>query len=127
VAPPGAWVLGEDAGIEVEALDWGPGPRSARWSERPIEDVVAAAAGGRARYRCVIVAIAPDGRELVTEGTVQGSIAEAPRGSEGFAYDPIFVPSGETRTVAELGNAWKSRHSARAQAALALNAALGAS
>jgi XTP/dITP diphosphohydrolase len=120
VAPADLWVVGEDAGIEVEALGWGPGPRSARWSERPLEDVLGSGAGGRARYRCTIVAIAPDGREAVADGTLEGSIADRPRGDEGFGYDPIFVPEGETRTVAELGNEWKSRNSARARAAVAL-------
>ena len=125
LAPPATWVVGEDAGIEVEALGWGPGPRSARWSERPLDDVLAAAGpGGRARYRCVMVAIGPTGREIVADGTLAGSIAEAPRGNEGFGYDPIFVPAGENRTVAELGDEWKSRNSARARAAVALSAAL---
>ncbi len=125
LAPAGLWVVGEDAGIEVEALGWGPGPRSARWSDRPLEDVLAA--GGPARYRCVMVAIAPDGREVVTDGTLEGSIAHGPRGDEGFGYDPVFVPAGEKETVAELGNEWKRLHSARARAAAALSDALGAS
>jgi XTP/dITP diphosphohydrolase len=117
-------VLGEDAGIEVEALGWAPGPRSARWSDRPLEEVLAVAAGGRARYRCTIVACAPDGREVVADGTLEGSIAGEARGEEGFGYDPIFVPDGETRTVAELGDVWKSTNSARARAAAALRPAL---
>jgi len=50
---------------------------------------------------------------------------EEPRGSEGFGYDPVFVPTGEQRTVAELGNAWKREHSHRAMAAHALLAAVG--
>jgi len=117
-------VIGEDAGIEVEALGWGPGPRSARWSDRPLEQVLATGPGGRARYRCTIVGIAPDGREVVADGTLEGSIADRARGDEGFGYDPIFVPDGEARTVAELGDDWKSRNSARARAAAKLGAAL---
>ena len=74
----------------------------------------------RARYVCVLVAIAPDGRELVAEGTLEGTIARAASGSEGFGFDPVFVPDGETRTVAELGDAWKETHSHRARAAAAL-------
>ena len=58
-------------------------------------------------------------------GTLAGSIAEERKGGEGFGYDPVFVPDGETQTVAELGNAWKSSHSHRAQAAQALAVALG--
>jgi XTP/dITP diphosphohydrolase len=71
-----------------------------------------------------MVAIAPDGREVVTGGTLEGSIAGRARGGEGFGYDPVFVPEGETQTVAELGDEWKRRHSARARAAAALRAEL---
>jgi XTP/dITP diphosphohydrolase len=124
VASAEVWVIGEDAGIEVEALGWGPGPCSARWSDRPLEEVLASGPGGRARYRCTIVGIAPDGREVVADGTLEGSIADRARGDEGFGYDPIFVPDGQARTVAELGDGWKSRHSARARAAAKLKAAL---
>ena len=117
-------MIGEDAGIEVEALGWGPGPRSARWSAHPLEDVLATGPGGRARYRCTIVGIGPDGREVVADGTLAGSVADDARGDEGFGYDPVFVPDGEVRTVAELGDEWKSRNSARARAAAALREAL---
>ena len=120
------WVVGEDAGIEVEALGWGPGPRSARWSDRPLDDVLASGSGGLARYRCTMVAIAPDGREVVADCTLDGSIADRARGDGGFGYDPIFVPDGETSTVAELGDEWKRRHSHRARAAAALVSSLSA-
>ncbi len=120
-APADAWVAGEDSGIEAAALGGRPG----------VEDGVAAlleALSGqrdrRVRYVCVLVAIAPDGGEVVAGGTLEGEAADAPRGSEGFGYDPIVVPLGETRTVAELGNAWKARHSHRALAARALAEAL---
>jgi XTP/dITP diphosphohydrolase len=62
----------------------------------------------------------PAGEELRATGTLEGHIADVPRGSEGFGYDPIFVPLGESSTVAELGNAWKAEHSHRARAAHAL-------
>jgi XTP/dITP diphosphohydrolase len=67
------------------------------------------------------VLLPPGGGELAARGTLEGRIAEERRGSEGFGYDPVFVPEGETRTVAELGNEWKrtSSHRARATAALA--------
>jgi XTP/dITP diphosphohydrolase len=74
----------------------------------------------RARYVCVIVAVAPDGREVVARGLLDGAIARAAAGTEGFGFDPVFVPDGEARTVAELGDAWKQLHSHRAQAAAAL-------
>ena len=68
--------------------------------------------------------LSPEGSELRGRGTLEGRIAEEPRGSEGFGYDPIFVPEGEERTVAELGDAWKTERSHRARAARALAAAL---
>ena len=80
----------------------------------------------RARYVCVIVAVAPDGREVVARGALDGAIARAAAGTEGFGFDPVFVPDGEARTVAELGDAWKQLHSHRAQAAAALARALSA-
>jgi XTP/dITP diphosphohydrolase len=130
VAPGDDWLLGEDSGIEVVALDGEPGINSARWSDEPIAGLLARlerVTDRRARYVCELVAIGSTGEELRGSGRLEGGIAEAPRGSEGFGYDPIFVPDGEERTVAELGNYWKQRHSHRARAARALKAALGAS
>jgi len=123
------WALGEDSGIEVDALGGRPGIESARWAEDGVARLLAeldGVANRRARYVCALVAYAPDGRELAVEGTLAGEIAPAPRGEEGFGYDPIFVPDGEARTVAELGDGWKTRHSHRARAAAALGQALTA-
>lgn len=78
-----------------------------------------------ARYVCALVAFSPRGEELAVEGTLEGTITEERRGSAGFGYDPVFVPEGETRTVAELGDAWKAAWSHRARAARALAGALG--
>jgi XTP/dITP diphosphohydrolase len=130
-AEPDAWVLGEDSGIEVEGLDGGPGVKSARsggedpvaWLLERLQGVEGD--GRRARYVSELVALAPNGVELRGTGTLPGRIAHEPRGSEGFGYDPIFVPDGETRTVAELGNDWKALHSHRANGARALLAASG--
>ena len=122
------WVLGEDSGIEVDALGGRPGVASARWTTDHIGDLLRALDGvadRRARYVCELVALTPDGRELRGTGTLEGTVAAEPRGSEGFGYDPIFVPGGESHTVAELGNAWKSQNSHRARAARALADALG--
>ncbi len=127
-APAGAWAVGEDSGIEATALDGRPGVHTARWAAGdPVGrmlDALRADDERRARYVCVIVAVAPDGREVVARGTLAGSIARAPAGTEGFGFDPVFVPDGETRTVAELGDEWKGRHSHRAEAAAALAGAL---
>jgi XTP/dITP diphosphohydrolase len=117
------WVLGEDSGIEAVALGGRPGVESARWADDGVAALLDALEGvddRRARYVCELVAVGADGAELRGTGTLEGTVAEARRGSEGFGYDPIFVPEGETRTVAELGNSWKARNSHRARAARAL-------
>jgi XTP/dITP diphosphohydrolase len=126
-ARPDDWVAGEDSGIEVAALGGRPGVESARWAAEPVSRLLAELQGvvdRRARYVSELVAMAPDGAEVDTTGTLEGHIALGPRGTEGFGYDPIFVPLGEELTVAELGNAWKSANSHRAKAAGALSAAL---
>jgi len=125
LAAPDEWVLGEDSGIEAAALDGRPGVHSARWGKpgssvdrlltelRDTDD-------RRARYVCELVCLLPDGEELQGRGTLEGTVAFERRGEEGFGYDPIFVPLGGTRTVAELGNEWKVVNSHRAHAARAL-------
>jgi XTP/dITP diphosphohydrolase len=126
-APADAWVIGEDAGVEVDALGGRPGVHSARWADRPVDALLAELGDAKdrgARFLCTIVAIAPDGREVVVEGRLDGTVARERRGTEGFGYDPVFVPTGEEQTVAELGNVWKSEHSARARAAQALRSEL---
>ncbi len=121
-----AWTLGEDSGIEVAALDGRPGIESARYAPEgatAIAKLLGELAGvedRRARYVSELVAIAPDGREFRGSGIVTGRIAVEPSGTEGFGYDPIFIPDGEERTVAELGDAWKALHSHRARSAQAL-------
>ena len=128
-AEPDAWVLGEDSGIEVEGLAWGPGVNSSRFARGDeVGRLLEALAGvdkRRARYVCELVALAPDGRELRGTGMLEGRIAHEPRGSGGFGYDPIFVPDGEERSVAELGDDWKRANSHRARAAAALRRAIG--
>jgi XTP/dITP diphosphohydrolase len=130
VGPPGTWILGEDSGIEVDALGGRPGIFSARYAGPGAADAdnvakllreLAGSSGDRsARYVCELVALSPDGEELRAAGTLAGRIATEPRGFGGFGYDPAFVPEGEERTVAELGDAWKARHSHRARAAAVL-------
>ena len=80
--------------------------------------------GRRARYVCELVALSPSGDELRGTGVLEGRIADEPRGSGGFGFDPIFVPAGEERTVGELGDEWKAENSHRARAAAALKRAL---
>jgi XTP/dITP diphosphohydrolase len=124
-APAEEWVLGEDSGIEVVALEGRPGLLSARYGgagsgkERLLRELEGVD-DRRARYLCTIVAISPHGDEIVAVGALEGAVALEQRGDEGFGYDPIFVPTGHERTVAELGNEWKRTNSHRARAARAL-------
>jgi len=126
VHEPELWMIGEDSGLEVAGLGGRPGVHSARFGgDDPVArlleelDVVV---DRRARYVCELVALSPAGEEHRGTGTLEGRIVDGPRGSEGFGYDPIFVPEREERTVAELGNEWKRRNSHRARAAAALRA-----
>ena len=133
---PGRWTIGEDSGLEVDWLGGVPGIRSARYAGEDANDeqnvaklLEALASAGRedrgARYVSELVVLTPEGRELRGTGTLEGEIATESKGSEGFGYDPVFVPTGESRTVAELGNEWKRAHSHRAAATRALAAGVG--
>jgi len=127
----GVWVLGEDSGIEAVALDGAPGLHSARWAPGldQADALLARLAGEperRARMVTELVALAPDGEELRGHGVLEGELATERRGESGFGYDPIFVPAGDTRTVAEIGDGWKRRNSHRARAAQALASAVRA-
>ena len=118
------WVIGEDSGIEVDGLDGRPGVHSARFGGNdPVGRLLEAMDGMTqrgARYVCELVVLSPGGDEYRGTGFLAGRIGPEPRGSEGFGYDPIFIPDGEERTVAELGNEWKRTNSHRARAAEAL-------
>jgi XTP/dITP diphosphohydrolase len=117
----------------VDGLGGGPGVRSARFAEGdPVGRLLAEVAGvegeGRnGRYVCELVCLSPELEEFRGTGVLEGRIAAEPRGSEGFGYDPIFIPTGKTETVAQLGNAWKREHSHRARAAQVLVDAIGVS
>jgi len=126
-AAAGIPALADDSGIEVDALGGKPGVRSARYAgegasdEQNLRELIRAVrgipAGGRtARYRCLAVLAFPDGRTIHAEGTCEGTLETAPRGSGGFGYDPIFVPAGWDETMAELTAAQKDRISHRGRA-----------
>jgi XTP/dITP diphosphohydrolase len=123
--------LGDDSGLEVAALDGAPGLHSARWAGPADADRNAAllarlngSADRSAAFVCSLAAVLPDGREIVVTERVEGALADAPRGAAGFGYDPLFVPLGEARTVAELSPEEKDAISHRGRAARALSAAL---
>jgi XTP/dITP diphosphohydrolase len=125
-------VLAEDSGLEVNALGGRPGVLSARYAPEgapAVAKLLGELEGVKdraARYVSELVLLSSDGRDLRGTGTLEGRIAEHAAGSEGFGYDPIFVPDGEERTVAELGNEWKAQNSHRARAARSLLEALAA-
>jgi len=122
-------VVADDSGLEVDPLGGAPGVHSARYAgadashEKKIARLLdelakidAKSDQRRARFRCVL-AVARGGRVLATfEGVVEGKIAERPRGSHGFGYDPIFIPDGFEQTFAELPEEVKSNISHRAKA-----------
>lgn len=122
----GDWALAEDSGLEVDALGGRPGLYSSRYAgpgatdadrnARLLAEMASIPEPERsARFRCVAALAAPDGRVWTREGTCEGRIALAPRGSHGFGYDPIFLlPDG--RTMAELPPEEKARVSHRARA-----------
>jgi XTP/dITP diphosphohydrolase len=131
--------IADDSGIEVDALGGRPGLYSARYAGEGASDEQnllkmllelenIPAANRTARYRSVIVFIAnaDDSAPLVGEGVWEGAIAEAPRGSGGFGYDPIFIPRGENQTAAEMPATLRNERSHRGQASRAFLAQLGA-
>lgn len=124
----------DDTGLEVEALCGAPGVYSARYageahdSEANMRKLLSEMDGKenrRARFRTVIALIL-DGKEYMFEGIVNGTITEYKRGTNGFGYDPVFMPDGYTKTFAELGDSVKNTISHRAEAVKKLSAFLPA-
>ena len=125
------WTLADDSGLEVDALDGKPGVYSARWAEmnhtgqgdadnnqtllRQIKDVPDAQRS--ARFVCVLALSDPEGRIILTaRDTVEGTILRAPRGTNGFGYDPLFLITELGKTTAELPSEKKHRISHRGKA-----------
>jgi XTP/dITP diphosphohydrolase len=126
----GLLTLADDSGLEVDALGGEPGVRSARWPspEMPYAERFRLILGRlahvpaerwTARFRCVIALARPDGWVQTVEGVCEGRIAQAPRGEQGFGYDPIFLVPALGRTLAELSPEEKHRISHRGRAARA--------
>jgi len=135
------WALADDSGLEVDALDGAPGVCSARYAgvgatraardrannERLLRELESVPDERRtARFVCAMCLAAPDGRILAeTRGTFEGAIARAPRGTNGFGYDPLLELPGEGRTSAELSPEEKNARSHRGEAARRMAAWLG--
>jgi XTP/dITP diphosphohydrolase len=123
--------VADDSGICIDALNGMPGVLSARWSgahgddEANLRLVLAQLAdvppGQRgAHFACAAALVLPSGSEHVTEGVLDGSVIDAPRGTNGFGYDPIFVPESSGLTTAEMAAADKDKISHRGRALRAL-------
>lgn len=130
----GMAAIADDTGLEVDALRGAPGVHSARYAGPDasyadnVTKLLEALSGEdrrTARFRTVALAVFTDGRELVAHGTVEGVVAEEPRGEGGFGYDPVFVPvPGDGRSFGELAAEEKHALSARGRAFRALAAGL---
>ncbi len=123
--------VADDSGLCVDALNGMPGVLSARWAGRHGDDaanlelvldqMADIPAGHRgAHFACAAALVLPTGAEHVTEGVVDGALTTAPRGTNGFGYDPIFVPEGAEFTTAEMKPADKDKISHRGRALRAL-------
>jgi XTP/dITP diphosphohydrolase len=131
VTQTGRIALADDSGIAVDRLNGMPGVRSARWAGpgaddaannylllRQLDDVPDP--HRTARFVCAMAMVAPDGTEVVRHGVVEGRLLTAPRGENGFGYDPLFVPDGHEQTTAELDPAAKDAISHRGRAVRAI-------
>lgn len=123
----GKAAIADDSGIEIDALDGAPGVRSARFAGPDATDAennqrMAELLKGvppeerTARYRCLAVLVLPGGAHLAGEGTCEGRIAVEPKGTNGFGYDPWFIPEGQELTFGELPPDFKHRISHRGKA-----------
>lgn len=121
----GVCALADDSGICVDALDGAPGVFSARFAGCHGDDAknnalllekLSGEENRAAHYTCAMALYYPDGSSVTAEGYMHGEIIDTPRGSRGFGYDPLFVPTGETRTVAEMTDDEKNAISHRAKA-----------
>jgi XTP/dITP diphosphohydrolase len=129
-----AIVLADDSGLVVHALGGRPGVFSARYAGpeatfadncRRLLDELEGVHDRSAAFICVLVALAPDGRMLVSSGTCAGRIAPSMRGAGGFGYDPLFLPEGEERSMAQMSQDEKARISHRGRATRRMAALLG--
>jgi XTP/dITP diphosphohydrolase len=122
-----AWVLADDSGLIVEGLGGLPGVHSARYAGPKATDSentmkllkmvsLRTAMNRKAQFKSVLVLISPEGEEHIFQGELNGSIATNSAGTEGFGYDPVFIPEGQTKTLAQLTLAEKNKLSHRARA-----------
>jgi XTP/dITP diphosphohydrolase len=125
--------LADDSGLAVNALDGAPGIYSARWAGadkdfdmamKKVWDDIGDNPDKSAAFVAVLALVMPDGREFVARGEVDGNLCYPPRGDDGFGYDPMFIPDGDTQTFAHMGAAGKANYSHRVKAFDGLKAML---
>jgi XTP/dITP diphosphohydrolase len=127
--------LADDSGLEVFYLNQQPGVYSSRYAgpdatyvdnwKKLLRNLRGVPPRRRAaRFRCVLHFMAPDGISFSAEGICKGVIIESPRGANGFGYDPVFLPSGSAKTLAELSPSEKNTLSHRARAVTSIEPAL---
>lgn len=127
IAPSDAWILADDSGLLVDALDGAPGVYSARYAgeqandEQNVDKLLKVLQSvpvrqRTARFNCALCLINPDGRIMHFTGACEGHIAMNATAGAGFGYDPVFIPKGYAHSFAELGDATKSEISHRALA-----------
>ena len=128
IAPSDAWILADDSGLLVDALDGEPGVYSARYAgeqasdEQNVDKLLKVLQSvpvrqRTARFNCALCLINPDGCIMHFAGACEGHIATYATAGAGFGYDPVFIPNGYSHSFAELGDATKSEISHRALAA----------
>jgi XTP/dITP diphosphohydrolase len=124
-AATGCWALGDDSGLEVDALGGAPGVFSARYAGEPTDyhannqkllRNLAGQTNRRARFVCALALSSPTGTHRRVEGECPGTILESPRGAGGFGYDPLFVPDGFQQSFAEMHPELKNAISHRGRA-----------
>jgi XTP/dITP diphosphohydrolase len=121
----GEWTLADDSGLAVRALQWAPGIYSARYAGTHGDDdannakllrKLADQTDRMAKFVCVMALAAPTGDVRTVRGECPGIIVHEPRGTQGFGYDPLFVPDGYSQTFAEMQDTAKNRISHRSRA-----------
>lgn len=129
-----AVVVADDSGLVVHALGGRPGVFSARYAGpdatyedncRRLLDELEGHDDRRAAFVCVLVGLRADGGMLVAAGCCPGAIGQAMRGDRGFGYDPVFIPEGDDRSMAEMGRDEKAAISHRGRAARRMSSLLG--
>ncbi len=127
IAPAGVWIVADDSGLEVDVLGGKPGVHSSRYAgenstdeeniAKLLREMESVPDGKRsARFVCFAVVLEPSGMEKIFRDACEGVITRAPAGDQGFGYDPLFIPEGFDKTLAELGADIKDRLSHRARA-----------